>query len=198
MATAKRVSELQALSFSVSYKGEDIVLHYDSFFLAKTETASNPLPRSVVIPSLTDFVGDLPERVQCPVRALRYLRRAARTPSFTPSRLFVSPRNRNRPMTKNAISFYLRQVITDSGAVSSTSRPARAHDIRGISTSLHYLTNLSISRVMELVTWKSNRVFALRYLKDMSRTQSRLGRSGALVVAGDPISFRRPQTPARH
>ena len=36
MATAKRVSELQALSFSVSFQGEDLVLYYDPFFRAKT------------------------------------------------------------------------------------------------------------------------------------------------------------------
>ena len=41
MATAKRVSELQALSFSVSFQGED--LYYDPFFRAKTESAANPL-----------------------------------------------------------------------------------------------------------------------------------------------------------
>ena len=45
MATAKRVSELQALSFSVSFQGEDLVLYYDPFFRAKTESAANPLPR---------------------------------------------------------------------------------------------------------------------------------------------------------
>ena len=46
MATAKRVGELQALSFSVSHRGDDLVLHYDPFFLARTESVSNPLPRS--------------------------------------------------------------------------------------------------------------------------------------------------------
>ena len=65
MATAKRVSELQALSFSVSFQGEDLVLYYDPFFRAKKESAANPLPRSVIVPSLADFAGDLPERVQC-------------------------------------------------------------------------------------------------------------------------------------
>ena len=45
MATAKRVSELQALSFSVSFQGEDLVLYYDPFFRAKTESVINPLPR---------------------------------------------------------------------------------------------------------------------------------------------------------
>ena len=32
MATAKRIGELQALSFSVSHRGDDLVLHYDPFF----------------------------------------------------------------------------------------------------------------------------------------------------------------------
>ena len=41
MATAKRVSELQALSFSVSFQGEDLVLYYDPFFRAKTESVIN-------------------------------------------------------------------------------------------------------------------------------------------------------------
>ena len=91
MATAKLIGELQALSFSVSYRGDDLVLHYDPFFPAKTESVSNPLPRSVIVQSLADFVGDLPERVVCPVRAIRYLRRAARSVEFTPSKLFVSP-----------------------------------------------------------------------------------------------------------
>ena len=63
MATAKRIGELQALSFSVSHRGDDLVLHYDPFFLAKTGSVSKPLPRSVIVQSLADFVGDLPERV---------------------------------------------------------------------------------------------------------------------------------------
>ena len=34
MATATRAGELQALSLSVSHRGDDLVLHYDPFFLA--------------------------------------------------------------------------------------------------------------------------------------------------------------------
>ena len=115
---------------------------YDPFFHAKTESVANPLPRSIIVPSLSDFAGDLPERVHCPVRAVKYLRKAARSASFIPSRLFISPRNPERSMSKNAMSFYLRQLIVDSGAVSSA-RPPRAHDIRGIATSLNYYSNLS-------------------------------------------------------
>ena len=186
MATAKRIGELQALSFSVSYRGDDLVLHYDPFFLAKTESVSNPLPRSVIVQSLAAFVGDLPERVLCPVRAIRYLRRAARSVEFTPSRLFDSPSDPTRPMSKNAMSFFPRQLITESGAVSS-SVPPRAHDIRGIATSLNYYSNLSISAIKEAATWKSNRVFAMRYLKDMSTTRSRLRGMGPLIAAASAV-----------
>ena len=45
LATAKRIGELQALSFSVSYRGDDLVFHYGPFFLAKIEAVSHPLPQ---------------------------------------------------------------------------------------------------------------------------------------------------------
>ena len=165
------------------------MLYYDPFFRAKTESDANPLPRSIIVPSLSDFAGDLPKRVHCPVRAIKYLRKAARSASFIPSRLFVSPRNPERAMSKNAMSFYLRQLIVDSGAVSSA-RPPRSHDIRGISTSLNYYSNLSLSNRMQVAMWRSNRVFASRYLKEISATQQ----FGPLVIAGDRL---KPKTPQR-
>ena len=170
----------------MSHRGDDLVLHYDPFFLAKTESVSNPLPRSVIVQSLADLVGDLPERVLCPVRAIRYFRRAARSVEFTPSRLFVSPSDPKRTMSKNAMSFFLRQLITESGTVSSLV-PPRAHDIRGIAASLNYYSNLSISAIKEAATWKSNSVFAMRYLKDMSATRSRLKGMGPLIAAGSVV-----------
>ena len=191
-ATAKRVSELQALSFSVSFQGEDLVLYYGPFFCAKTESVINPLPRSVVVPSLSDFAGDLPERLHCPVRAVKYLSKAARSASFIPPRLFVSPKNPKRSMSKNAMSFYLRQLIIDSGAVSSA-RPPRAHDIRGIATSLNYYSNLSLTSLMQVATWKSKRVFASRYLKEVSATQDNIQQFGPLVIAGDRLKPKTPQ-----
>ena len=109
MATAKRIGELQALSFSVSHRGDDLVLHYDPFFMAKTESVSKPLPRSVIVQSLVDFVGDLPERVLCRVHAISCLSGAARSVEFTPSSLFVSPSDPKRTTSKNDMSFFLRQ-----------------------------------------------------------------------------------------
>ena len=179
MATAKRIGELQALSFSVSHRGDDLVLHYDPFFLAKTGSVSNPLPRSVIVQSLADFVGDLPDRVLCPVRAIRYLRRAARSVEFIPSRLFVSLSDPKRTM-----AFFLSQLLSESGAVSLLV-PPRAHDICGIAPSLNCYSNLSISAITEAAPWKSNRVFTMRYL--MSATRSRLKEMGPLIAAGSAV-----------
>ena len=52
----------------------------------------------------------------------------------------------------------------------SSSVPQRTRDIQGIAATLNYYSILSISAVKEAVTWKSNRVFAMRYLTDMSTT----------------------------
>ena len=83
----------------------DLVLHYDPFFLTRTESVSNPLPRSVIVQSLVDLLGNLPERDLCPVRAVRYLRQATRSVEFTPSRLLVSPSDHTRSVSKYDMSF---------------------------------------------------------------------------------------------
>ena len=76
----------------------------------------------------------------------------------------------------------------------SSARPPRAHDIRGISTSLNYYSNLSLSNLMQVATWRSNRVFASRYLKEVSATQDNIQQFGPLVIAGDRL---KPKTPQR-
>ena len=65
--------------------------------------------------------------------------------------------------------------------------PQGTHDIQGIATSLNYYSNLSISAITEAVTWKSTRVFAKRYLTDMSTSRSRLNGMGPLIAAGSAV-----------
>ena len=48
LATATRGGELQALSLSVSHRGDDLVLHYDPFFLALNRIGVETLPRSII------------------------------------------------------------------------------------------------------------------------------------------------------
>ena len=130
LATARRVGELQALSAVVSESGADLFLSYLPEFRAKAESEARPLPRSFCVRSLAEFVGDLPEELLlCPVRALRcYLSRTSSL-SSRPRSLFVSPRSPSRPLSKNALSFFLRSVIAKAYSSSGLSLPSRSSSV---------------------------------------------------------------------
>ena len=122
LATAKRVGEIQALSHRVSFSSSAAGLSYVPEFVAKTESDLRHLPRSFEVPSLGDFVAGMPEDLLlCPVRALSaYLVRTSGIVNRS-RRLFVSFKCPSRAMSKNGISYMLREVIVQSGA-SSRSR----------------------------------------------------------------------------
>ena len=70
LATAKRVSEIQALSKTVAAIGNDLVVSFQPHFIAKTERVDAPVPRSFRILSLREFAWDLEEgSLLCPVQA---------------------------------------------------------------------------------------------------------------------------------
>ena len=155
----------------MSFSGTDIRLSYLPEFCAKMESEANPLPCSLAVRSLSDFVGDMEEELPfCPVRALRiYLQRIEHLVPH-PRTLFVSPRSSSHTLSKNAISFFLWEVI--SQAYSSVSLPdpltvPRAHSIRGVATSVSFLRNYSVRSVLESACWKSASVFTSFYLTDV-------------------------------
>ena len=73
LATAHRVSELQAVSYVISFQQGDMILEYLPEFIAKTESSTNVLPREVRVKSLSEVVGRHDEeRLICPVRAIKF------------------------------------------------------------------------------------------------------------------------------
>ena len=140
-ATAKWVSELQALSRSVAFCGKDLSLSYLPEFVAKTESERNLLPRSFSVRSLEEFVGDLPDdRLLCLVRAVRVYLQVTEALRPHPHTLFVPPSCTSRSLSKNALSFFTQRVIIDSGAASEGVSP-RAHSVRGVATSVSFMRN---------------------------------------------------------
>ena len=65
LATAKRVSEIQALSKTVAAIGNDLMVSYLPHFIAKTERADAPVPRSFRILSLRGIWRRAPSCVPC-------------------------------------------------------------------------------------------------------------------------------------
>ena len=164
LATAKRVGEFQAVSRAVSFVRSNACLSYVPEFVAKTESLSNPLPHSFLVASLSDFAAGLDDELLllCPVRALHiYLDRTSFSP--LPRHLFRSPR-RPSHMLKNAISFFLCEVIHGAGADRPEVSSVRAHSIRGVSASVAFHQNWFVASVLESATWRSSSVFASFYL----------------------------------
>ena len=182
LATAKRVGELQALSSVVTFVHGDACLSYVPQFVAKSESLTRSIPRSFLVKSLSDFAAGLDDDLLlCPVRALRiYLDRLS---SLSPlrHRLFVSPRRPTRPLSKNAVSFFLRDVITSAGASRPEVGRVRAHDIRA------FHRNWSVSAVLESATWSSSSVFSSFYLRDLQHDYDGLLSLGLFVAAGTRI-----------
>ena len=185
LASAKRVSELQALSRTVSFSSSAAAVSYVPEFIAKTESAVRPRPRTFAIQSLSDFAAGLPDKMLlCPVRAISEY--VARTLSFVnrPWRLFVSSRTPSRAMSKNGISYLLREVIVHSGASSNDVAAPKAHSIRGIVTSSAFFKNWSLASVLEAASWRSNTVFTSFYLKDVQYIFEDVRSLGPFVAAG--------------
>ena len=185
LATAKRVGELQALSRIFSFIGGDACLSYVPEFVAKSESLSRSIPRSFLVKSLSDFAAGLDDDLLlCPVRALRiYL---DWTLSLAPSwrRLFVSPSCPTHAMSKNAVSFFLREVIHGAEASRPEVGTVRTHDIRGVSTSVAFHRNWSVSAVLDAATWSFSSVFTSFYLRDLQYEFQGLCSLGPFVAAG--------------
>ena len=107
LATAKRVSEIQALSKTVAAISKDLMVSSLPHFIAKTERVDAPVPRSFRILSLRELAGDFEEgSLLCPVRALNVYLRHTRSVVVRASSLFVSPRSPSCPISKNVVSYF--------------------------------------------------------------------------------------------
>ena len=81
-----------------------------------------------------------------------------------------SPRRTFKSLSKNALSFFIREVISQALAASPSPGPStstRAHSVRGMATSVAFNKNCSVKAVMEAACWRSASVFTSFYLKDV-------------------------------
>ena len=133
----------------------------------------------------------------CPVRALRFYLSRTASISPRPRSVFVSPRSSSRALSKNALSFFLRDLISRAssssssasvGGFSSSSAPSssafQAHSMRGVEASWAFLHNASLSSILEAATWSSSSVFTSFYLKDVQFFSSSGFRLVPVVAAG--------------
>ena len=166
----------------------DACLSYLPQFVAKSESLPRSFPRSFLVSSLAVFAsGRDIDLLLCPVMALRLYLLRARSLSPGRHRLFVSPRRPSRAMSKNAVSFFLREVISAAGAARPQVGSLRACEVCSVSTSVAFHRNWSVTSVLESATWASSSVFSSFYLRDIQHEYDGLLSLGHFVAAGSGI-----------
>ena len=206
LASARRVSEVHALSGlsrDVAFLADGgLQLEFLPEFLAKNQSSEDDSP-SVLIPSLEEVVcPDDPDRVNCPVRVLRYYR--SRTEKFRSSnqrRLFISLNLAyEKDILKPTLARWLVSLVRDAYHWASANnfsgylplaKPS-AHEVRAWSASLAHANGLPVRQLLAAAYWRHEDVFINHYLRDGAKLLGD-GSHGirSLVAAQAAVSGRR-------
>lgn len=128
------------------------------------------------------------ERVLCLFRALRYYLNRTEKIRGPSSNHWCTVRNPSHPLSKNALSFSLRNLIREAHSqIKEDILPnfkVRVHDIRVVSTSLAIKRNMSLTSIFPSTYWRCRSIFASHYLKDVETVFNDSSTFGPLLVAG--------------
>jgi len=193
LASGKRRGELAALladSLHLQFARDNssVTLVPDVLFRSKTQrshTASTPW----TVPALAPFVGqDEPDRLMCPVRALRwYLQKTSANPLRGPrSQLFLPYTARAAKTTPAMISAWLCRTIwraytLDPGNTDSANARVTAHEIRAFAASWSAFNHVPLEDVMRAASWQNDTTFTTFYLRDLCHQTEGLYSLGPLV-----------------
>ena len=169
LASAKRVSELNALSHEVrnTENWTAIFLSPVPDFVAKTQDPSKDDPRfgTFRIPALEKVKGKRP--VLCPVRAVKRYLKVTKGVRKKCKKLLLNPTTPDKEVSKSTLSFWLRKVILEADAATGTGK-VKAHGVRSLSTSLAFARNKSLHQVLKAGTWTAHNTFTNAYLREFS------------------------------
>ena len=191
LASSRRRSEIHALDFKYVRWNHDrsrVSLRVVPGFLAKNQIPAADL-LSFSIPALSSSLGQSSEEdlVLCPLRALRfYLDRTALVRA-NKRLLFISyKKSFPADISKATISFWVKKLVRFCYELSDRLPEGpfrvRAHDTRGVSTSLALLKGVALEDILSAASWASHNTFTSFYLQEVAETSE----SGSLhlVAAG--------------
>ncbi|XP_068113785.1 uncharacterized protein [Hyperolius riggenbachi] len=185
ITTARRVSELQALSIKPPYctiSEDRITLRPDFAFLPKV-TSKFHRSQEIFLPSFCDKPTNEKERkLHClDVRRciLHYLERTASWRRSDALLVLFAGKFKGRQASKTSIARWIRQTIT--AAYQTQGRPLptsiKAHSTRSVSTSWAERAGASIEQICRAATWSSQNTFVKHYrLNLLANTELAFGR----------------------
>ena len=191
MASAKRVSELHALSMDrdhLRFSDSDgsLTIRTQPGFFAKNQLPSRS-SQSICIPSIPRASASIGfNRKLCPVRAVKCYLERTKTARGNRSRLFI-PIKGNHDINKSSVSRWIKFTIKLAYkhiALSSSSLLSfKSHEVRALASSLAYASNIPLNEVINAATWSSQCTFAKHYLRDLSRQQPNISLFDPVVTA---------------
>ena len=160
-------------------KENKFLLGLDRSFIAKNQLYDDisEIFKYIELHSLDELLGkDLrSERVNCPVRALKYYLDMTKDVKQEKKLLFISfTKGKRTDIHPNTISFWLKSVITacyntlylDNKL--QTKLNVKAHDVRALASSWAAISGASMKQIMDSCTWKSSNSFITHYLADQT------------------------------
>lgn len=192
LATGARRSELWALTKNVQFLGDSctsMVIPFDKTFVFKTQfTCKNrKFPASLNVQSL----GGSESELICPVTTIRaFLQRSHDHRQAHQNSLFIPTRTGADVTTKQLISANVVKVITWAYKRAGKTTPVRvrAHDVRGVATTLALTAGHALEEVLQAGYWTSPHTFYKHYLKSFAtQTLNDLQNVPHVVCAGKVI-----------
>ena len=201
LASGARRSEVHAVDWKRVDFGpnfERAVLYPVVEFVNKTQISRSGAkkPKVITFPALAPLCssGMSAEKSLCPVRALKvYLSRTHDLRQGEQRTLFVSmdkSRHHHKAIHKNTLSGWVRHTIqycyehaTDGSARLVN---ARAHDLRGMATTLAFQGSAEMEDILQAGSWTTPNTFISHYLKQSVITPEGKYKIGP-VVAGQQI-----------
>ena len=192
MATARRVSEVHALSMAdenlrFSRIDGSLTLRTQLGFLAKNQLPSRA-PDSIQIPRLSNFCrkSDNFSRSLCPVRAVRIYLNKTKPIRKNRKRLFI-PTKGDQDLNKSTISGWVKYAIKNAyNSINKTPNNLfnpRAHELRALSASWAYMSFVPLEEILRAAVWASPSVFAEHYLRDFQGQADNLRAMGPVIAA---------------
>ena len=194
LASAGRCHSLAALECKISFLSNDplvICIPYHLSYIPKQYFRLKV--RKVIEPLRIDALPEGGDLGICPAHTiLAYLDRVRAHRRHSQSSLFI-PHNleKSSRLAPAAVGRYIVKIILSAYEAAGLHPPTgvRAHDVRGIATSLRALTGVALAEVLAAGQWSQPNTFVKFYLKEFSPGfLSSLGSCPPFSAAGGMIS----------
>ena len=154
-------------------------------FLAKNQLPSI-CPDPIVIPNLARISNkEHPDRLLCPIRALKFYLKMTKPYCQNRTRLFL-PIKGEQDISKSSVSRWISYTI--KLAYRKFTRKdfplkIKAHEVKALSSSWAFFDKVPLSEILKAAVWNQSSTFAKFYLRDMSQQLQNLKDLGPIVVA---------------